>query len=762
MAGTQTHGFDMVIEISAQTIQNLLSATFDSDGLLGSIIPGNIGILEGFGLTVSFSRPSGIPASAINPVQLLFNINFTNSTTGTLEVVVGMDVDRSDPHWDKIILDFVDKTYRCTLTVPGIPAAITGVAAAFIQNKLENHTITLIPVPVNRTGTGTTTIIRADVKVIDDTSVSNSDALGIILTYGGGGSGNLNDFTKAFSRDGAGAAVAINFAWICRNISPRIESGIGLPAGSFAGCSFNGEFEIKDGVKLTNMSVTPANDHIVLHGRVAKSGTCYEANGSFTARISVSIVGGELRVSFEADDPDINMDIPWYCWLGAAVLGAILGGVIFGVIGAIVGGIIVPLLLWIAQSVIESTIENVTSQVTDAINGIDDINVQLVGIDTILDSAFIDDLTVTYDMHPKEYWPVKSEGTVTLINGIYIDLDNGIVKNELFGGADLKLEGSGQSRSLKVLCGSSCTVLNTGKSFDHIRRFDLLMLSYGFSGNLPLYQFATYIPIPFIVDQYFETFKIFAVKTSDNSYGFFQVISVTKDVFVIRYKTYKSDIYTIDFSGNFSCKPYHLFDENIRLENVDYIDAFTINSRLSDKLRQSGQILKTAELSRLSALNTNSLRMMLMEDPNATASQDFKVNLLKTNKAAGNWTGYYTSVRNKKTASLIARVNGNLTVKSYSWLVDGHDLGQNASGTVKVKSQDFQYTTNGKILTLASKSGATLEVPVKLIITFDNGISDYIIKCLPYKNDCKTTRHFVPALTEYLEKFDNEYGIVMV
>ncbi len=40
MAGTQTNGFDMVIEISTQTIQNLLSATFDNNGLLGSLISG--------------------------------------------------------------------------------------------------------------------------------------------------------------------------------------------------------------------------------------------------------------------------------------------------------------------------------------------------------------------------------------------------------------------------------------------------------------------------------------------------------------------------------------------------------------------------------------------------------------------------------------------------------------------------------------------------------------------------------------------------
>src|SRR4051794_5486428 len=91
-----------------------------------------------------------------------------------------------------------------------------------------------------------------------------------------------------------------------------------------------------------------------------------------------------------------------------------VGGYYFRCYWGIVGGIIIPLILWIATTVIESTIENVTSQVTDAINGIDDINLQLVGIDTILDRAFIDDVTISYNMNPKEYWPVKSEGEITL------------------------------------------------------------------------------------------------------------------------------------------------------------------------------------------------------------------------------------------------------------------------------------------------------------------------------------------------------------
>ncbi len=744
-----------------------------------------IGTLQEFRLDVSFTRPSGIIASATNPIQLLFTIVFNNGLTGTLDVVVGMDVDRTDPNFDKVILAFTNKLYRCQLTVPGLSALTPRLVSTLIQDQLDNNDIPLMPIPVNRTSSSTTSIIRADVKVIDDSSAANNDSLGVILTYGGGATGNINAFTNSFSRQGAGAAVAINFAWICRNISPRVECGIGLPTGSFAGCNFNGNFEIRDGVKLTHLSVSPADDHIVLNGRVAKSGTCYEASGSFQARIFVAIVGGELRVSFQADNPDIDIDIPWYCWLAAAVLGAILGGVIFGVVGAIVGAIIIPFLLWIAQSVIESTIENVARQVTTAINGIDDVNIQLVGIDIILDRAFIDDLTVSYNMHEKEYWPIQSEGTVTLYSGDYFDLDTGIVKKEIFGGADLRLEGSLQSRSIKVLCGSSCVPLNLVKSFGQIRRYNLQMLHYGQSNVLPLYHFTQYIPVPFTSDDYFETFAIFAIKTSENAYGIFQAISVDENKFVIQYKTYKSNVYTIDFTGSFTCPPYFYFDEHLQLQELTYIDARKVNSKLTETLSEELKVhtrldtikLFAAEPAKLNAINLNASKTVTVPKEQVAlvskidqmerismsdALQINKEKILQSNKAVGNWLGNYIIVREKKIASFVAKVNATVAVSSYTWSIDNIDLAQNSTGTIKVKNQDFEYTTNGKTLKLSSNADVEIEVPIKLIITFANGLTDYIIKCIPYKNSCRYIKREIPVLFDYFEKFDREYGVVMV
>ncbi len=112
MAGNQTHGFDMVIEISDQTIQNLLSATFDSEGLLGSLTSA-LGVIEEFHLTTNFDRPTSlIPSNAENPIDLTFQLKLAGNNSATLRIVVGVTVDRTDSKFDKVLLNFKDKMYH--------------------------------------------------------------------------------------------------------------------------------------------------------------------------------------------------------------------------------------------------------------------------------------------------------------------------------------------------------------------------------------------------------------------------------------------------------------------------------------------------------------------------------------------------------------------------------------------------------------------------------------------------------------------------
>jgi hypothetical protein len=91
----------------------------------------------------------------------------------------------------------------------------------------------------------------------------------------------------------------------------------------------------KDGVKITGISSSFAQGHIDLNWFVSKSGFCYEANGSVHAEVTLQMDGNEIEPEFQVDQPDLDIDIPWYCYLGAGLILAALGGVIAGLVGVV-------------------------------------------------------------------------------------------------------------------------------------------------------------------------------------------------------------------------------------------------------------------------------------------------------------------------------------------------------------------------------------------------------------------------------------------
>ncbi len=86
-------------------------------------------------------------------------------------------------------------------------------------------------------------------------------------------------------------------------------------------------------MKLTSISDTFADDRIDINGTVEKSGTCYDAHGSFHAAVTLSIQAGQLVANTAVDTPSIEIEVPWYCQLAIAVLGPI-GLVISGIVSS--------------------------------------------------------------------------------------------------------------------------------------------------------------------------------------------------------------------------------------------------------------------------------------------------------------------------------------------------------------------------------------------------------------------------------------------
>ena len=93
----------------------------------------------------------------------------------------------------------------------------------------------------------------------------------------------------------------------------------------------------RDGVKLTSISDTFAAGKIDINGTVEKSGTCYDAHGSFHAAVTLSIEAGQLVANTAVDTPSIVVEIPWYCQLANALLGPI-GLIISGIVSSSMEG----------------------------------------------------------------------------------------------------------------------------------------------------------------------------------------------------------------------------------------------------------------------------------------------------------------------------------------------------------------------------------------------------------------------------------------
>jgi len=131
------------------------------------------------------------------------------------------------------------------------------------------------------------------------------------------------------------------------------------------------------------------------------------------------VLNGAPHVSAELSDPDFDIDVPWYCWIGAAFLGALLGGLI--------GAILLPVLLHL----VTSTVEDVVNTVADTVDDVVGIGCRFVFRDTA---------------------PVRCQGTVRLRPGQELDLDNGRVGSAGTDGADLRWIGRDSDAKFEALC----------------------------------------------------------------------------------------------------------------------------------------------------------------------------------------------------------------------------------------------------------------------------------------------------------------------
>ena len=771
MAGDETHGFDLVIELAERAVRDLLQTIFDNE-LLAQILDALPGVdadeADVFSLDLRFDRPTDvtIPASASDTVDISVLLG-DGGTGGSMRIVVGVDVDRSGEN-DAIGLNFEDALYVADveILVAGIP--IPGLDGPF-RNFLEGiGRLDLLPIPVDRGSTEPTTMVAADGRVIDDTSAADRDAFAALVTLGGGTPGDRSAFTRHFISDGGTAGIAVGFPWLCRTISPLIDEALGL-GGAFTNCNLTRTVTIdeEEDVDLTELSIAPRDGFIRVSATVRKSGFCYEASGTVAALIRMEIRDGRLIVDSEVEDPDVDIDIPWYCALAAAVVGVIVGGLLFGLIGAIVGGILLPIILWLTTEGVEGVIERAAQEIADAINDLSpSVDVPAVGIELIFSDVFIDDVTIAGRLLISDNAPIRAEGTVVLPNGSCLDLDSGKIGTpDRLPSVDLSWQGSGFGRELRAVCGARLARTDIAR-FDEVTRAGLYRGAYAAPNPVPLGELATWFPFGgvfdiFGIDEYLESGRIYGVRTNERRYAAVTATELTDSFIRLRYRTYEKRLPTLAIIGGFTCSPGTVADKGtVRFVPSPALARLATGRGLvADRPVTDRPACDPASVVR-SVPDARQAKSEKLDEVLAGAIADGRLFDLDAipleHRRVGQWVG--TATGHGGTGRFTASAQGFGTGLEIRWRVNDKGLDRD-KGTVDAGGVRMRYTVEGRTVTLTTTSKTAFEFLLTAVATDDAGEVIEAQRCVRFEPGCSGDIRVFPTWPEFREVYVSHFGV---
>jgi hypothetical protein len=585
-----------------------------------------------------------------------------------------------------------------------------------------------LAVPVVRDSTEPAVPIRADFKIIDDTSPADADATAAMLTFGGGTPGNqaaLASFIPAGER----GAIAVYFEWLCRMAVRPLEIALQLPKDSFDitsdRCSLRTPAVVdKDqDVRLTEFVLSLEDGYIGIKAKVTKSGFCYEASGDVSARLLLKVEHGRLIASVEVGAPNVDLDIPWYCWVAGAVIGAVIGGVLLGVIGSLIGGVLIPLILWIATDVVEKTIDDAARKVADAINQISpNVDVPAFGVNIVFQEVFVDDVVIQASFDVQDHAPIRCQGSVRLFPGQALDLDTGSVTAAEAAPGDVRWLGAGDGRRLETGC--AAMLARTGRTtFDGLARFQLYGLPYQAKTAVPLWELGT--PDAWGIlkgDPIDETRTVLAVHTNRGRYAVVQATQLDLLSWVdLSYRTWDSQQPTLAIRGGFAC------GDAIRVP-ADAVATFRPALAAGGEARH---------------------RMVTAGRPlpePARGSRVFPVAPVYQ----GTWLTE-VEVPGEPTAVLQAVGDGFQGTVAYRWSIGGEAIEDGASGQRTVLGHQVTYAAKGASLTVTVAGGGTVELFVQVTATGGDGTAVEASTCLVRPARCKAQVRQVPTWAAFRE-----------
>jgi hypothetical protein len=756
MPGDQLQNYDMVIEFSEQAYNNLFGALFDSGNFICNIVGDVTSFLHLPSLpcpvplvSVSFDVPTDItlPSGTSNVVDVRVQLG-QNSSTGSLRFVAKVDVDHTSTAAGQLDLVQVDLSATgllyTTITLNTPVGSITNTNDALTKALKAIGSLPVVPVPVNRTSTAPTDIVSADIHLIDDQSPQSLDASALLLTFGGGTPGNQAGFTQSFIPVGKTGAIGVGFDWICRIIRPQLAAALKIPVSDFdAPCSLNTSVSLPGDhdPKLTALELTLVDGAIHVSAAVSADGTGWSATATVGGSILIQVVNGNLVIKSSIDNPDINVSLDWWVYLAAAVIGAIIGGIIGGVIGAIIGAVLIPLVTWLASNLLNGIINAIAAKIVNALQGLNlNIDVSAIGLNIFFQSATLDDIVIGAQVNVTENAPIRSEGTITVLNGQWFDLDNGKVGDHTLAGADMAWDGEKMSlRTLDTLCCSE--LARTWETFFDLARYQLYGLYYAAPVSIPENELAREISIFGIELSILPTLLVYAVQTNEERYSVIQVVQVTESSIVVRYRTYEKPLPVVQIVGGFDTTVktlaggHGIVGVGIKEEDAEFTPSIPV-------------VAARAALASSSSAPP--------ESPVLNCADRAKLGIT----GPGTWTISVPTTLSE--VGVFQAVTENFDGTKYEWSVNRKKLTAN-SGTLDIQGVSLGYAiSDGKTITFTPgpSSSGTIWFELAVIVvdtTDDSHVSTS--RCIEVVlTGSTTTRQAVASFPVYQQAFASVFG----
>ena len=775
MSGDQTHAYDLVWEWAEDAYEGLLSVFFDTNGFLLDQVLGGLNIHlpggTGFKVTVSFDKPAGLPAAATDVVDINVLLG-DGGALGALRIVASVDVDSSAPAIDFVRINLEQKLWLTEISVVGF--SIPGLNNLFANSLRNLKLIPLVPFPVDRTTTDNIVFKNADVRIIDDTSPADQDASALLLTFGGGSPGDKSAFTQSFVPPGANSTIVASMAWICRMISPLINTALGFDEGTFTDChlTHSVRFDQEHEVDLTALTITAEDDdslHLVVS--ISKSGFCYSATGTVGGKISIDVDPntGKPTVAVHVDSPNIDIDIPWYCWVAAAVIGALLGAIFQSLIAVIIGAVLVPLIMFIAEQVIEGVVNTVAEHIANLLNNVlQPIPLPAVGFKLITQGAHIDDVQMVGQIQPIDTAVVRATGTLVVPNGAAFDLDSGRVGKRDMPSGDLAVLGDRLNRTVEAVCGARWS--RTGlRDFDALYRSALYGYAYSAPNPIGIDDLATLDPFGSLFgnNPFDESLRIYGVRTNEGRWAAVQAVEVTFDYIRFRYITWEKPLASVEIVGDFPCPSFTFvnFGEVAKPGTAVFVPspalgALSVNATTGAPTVSTGTGLQADPcvqfrdaVRTVAPANTPAKGV----DPVTEAIRALPL----IEQRIGNFVASVVRPR-PTTARFDAKTNGFGTGQQAKWQLDGTGLG-GPSGDVDLGGgAKAHYELVGMSVNLTLNVNTAVEMLLAVTVVDDAANVASAERCVHYDPRCPGGGRVTPVWTDYQMAFLTNFGVVEV